>query len=189
MGLSAGVMQWGIDGNKIKLREEGDQQLLTTYQTTTVPDLGAGLYFYEKDVFYVGVAFPQMYQSPINLYPGASRQSRLAGQVNFNAGYKIRIDEDFAVEPSFLVKYEKPAPAKIDVGVRGIYKNEIWLGAVYRHMDAFSALLGYMYKDYLMIGYSYDFTVTKLKTYSGGTHEIMFGIKFTRKQASTWEKK
>ncbi len=188
-GVSAGIQQWGIDGSKIKLREEGDQQLLTTYKTTPVPDFGAGVYFHKKDRFYIGFSLPQLYQAPIGLYPGATKDSRLASQYNVNGAYKYDIDEDFQLEPSFLLKYEKPAPAKLDVGARVIYKKEIWAGVVYRHKDAVSALLGYMYKDYLIIGYSYDFTTTKLRNYSSGTHEIMLGLRFSRKQAATWEGK
>lgn len=188
-GVSAGIQQWGIDGSKIKLREEGDQQLLTTYKTTPVPDFGAGIYFHKKDRFYIGFSLPQLYQAPISLYPGATKDSRLASQYNINGAYKYDIDNDFQIEPSFLFKYEKPAPAKLDVGARVIYKKEIWAGVVYRHKDAVSALLGYMYKDYLIIGYSYDFTTTKLRNYSSGTHEIMLGLRFSRKQAATWEGK
>jgi len=189
MGLSAGILQWGIDGSKVTLHDEGDQQLGTTYQTTTVPDFGAGVYFYQKNVFYVGFSVPQLYQAPLNLYQGADKNSRLASQFNLNGAYKIPIDENFKIEPSFLIKYENPVPAKIDFGVRGIYKDQIWLGAVYRHFDAVSALIGYMYKDYLTIGYSYDFTTTKLKNYNTGTHEIMLGLRFSRKQAPTWKTK
>lgn len=188
-GLSAGIQQWGIDGNKITLREEGDQQLLTSYKTAPVPDLGAGIYFYKKEEFYVGFSLPQLYRAPIGLYPEAQKNSRLSSQYNLNAAYKIVVDDDFTVEPSFLVKYEKPAPVKVDVGARVIYKSEIWAGLVFRHKDAVSALLGYMYKDYLMIGYSYDFTTTKIRKYSTGTHELMLGLRFSRKQAATWEGK
>lgn len=188
-GLSAGVMQWGIDGNKITLHDQDDQQLIASYKTAPVPDLGAGVYFHQKDRFYLGIALPQMYKAPISLYTGAVKNSRLSTQLNINGGYMLDIDDNFSVEPSFLIKYEKPAPMKIDVGVRAIYQKQVWLGVVYRHMDAASFLLGYMYKDYLMIGYSYDVTTTRLKKYTNGTHEIMLGLRFTRKQASTWESK
>ncbi|MBL7932171.1 MAG: type IX secretion system membrane protein PorP/SprF [Bacteroidia bacterium] len=188
-GVSAGVQQWGIDGSKIKLREEGDQQLLSSYKTTPVPDFGAGVYFHKKDKFYIGFSLPQLYRAPIGLYPDAAKNSRLASQYNVNGAYKIQVNEEFTVEPSFLFKYEKPAPAKVDVGARVIYKNEMWAGLVYRHKDAVSMLLGYMYKDYLIVGYSYDFTTTKMRNYSNGTHEIMLGLRFSRKQAATWEGK
>ena len=129
-----------------------------------------------------------MYQAPIGLYDDAKKNSRIVSQVNFNGAYRFKIDEDFKIEPSFLVKYEAPAPVKVDVGVRAIYKDQVWLGATCRINDAFSALVGYMFKDYLIIGYSYDITTTKIKSYTSGTHEILLGIRFSRKQAATWEK-
>ena len=188
-GLSAGIMQWGIDGNKIQLRDETDQQLLTTYRTAPVPDFGTGVTFYQKGLFSFGVALPQIYRAPIELYQGAYKNSRLASQLNVNGVYYYALNEDITIEPSFLVKYVKPAPVKVDVGVRCIYKKQIWAGAVYRHNDAASFLFGYMYKDYLMFGYSYDVTTTRIRKYSGGTHEIMLGLRFSRKQAATWETK
>lgn len=189
MGLSAGLQQWGIDGNKITLHDEGDQQLVTSYKTSPIPDFGAGLYFYEKNKFYFGISLPQLYRAPINLYDQSSGNSKLSGHYNVNAAYTIDLDEEFKIEPSLLIKYEKPAPVKVDVGARVIYKKEVWAGLVYRHKDAISVLLGYNYKDYLMIGYSYDITTTSVRKYSSGTHELMLGLRFSRKQAATWEKK
>lgn len=189
LGLSAGILQWGIDGSKLYLRDSGDENLLSTYQTTYVPDFGAGIYFHKKDRFYVGLSLPQLYQAPIKLYEGAGKNSRIVNHFNFNAAYKFDLGDDFKIEPSFLVKYAIPAPPKLDVGARVIYQEQIWLGGAYRHNDAFTALIGYFYKNYLMIGYSYDFTTTNIKKYSSGTHEIMLGIRFSKKQASTWEGK
>lgn len=188
MGVSAGILQWGIDGSKLILHDDGDQNLLSTYQTTYVPDFGAGIYFHKKDRFYFGFAVPQLYQAPIGLYPNSSKTSRIVNQYNLNGAYKIDINDDFKIEPSFLLKYESPAPIKIDGGFRVIYQEQVWLGGAYRHDDAFTALIGYFYKNYLMIGYSYDFTTTNIRKYTSGTHEIMFGIRFSRKQAATWEK-
>ncbi len=186
MGVSAGMIQWGIDGSKIILREEGDQNLLNTYQTTMVPDFGAGIYFHKKNQFYAGFSIPQLYQAPIALYAGAGKKSKLVNQFNLNGAYRFELDEDFTIEPSMLLKYEIPAPPKLDIGARCIYKDQVWVGATYRHRDAVSVLLGYLYENYLMIGYSYDVTTTNIKKYSSGTHEIMLGIRFSKKQASTW---
>jgi type IX secretion system PorP/SprF family membrane protein len=188
MAVSAGILQWGIDGNKISLHDNGDTQLYTIYQNAIVPDFGAGIYYYKKKTFYVGLAIPQLYQAPIKLYQGAYKNSRLKDQINFNGAYTFKIDEDFSIEPSILFKYEKPAPAKLDIGVRGIYKEQIWLGTAYRANTALSMLLGYFYQDYLTIGYSYDIALGKIKKYAAGTHELMLGIKFSRKQASAWKK-
>lgn len=186
MGLSAGILQWGIDGSKLILHDDGDQSLLTTYQNKVVPDFGAGLYFHKKDRFYVGFSVPQIYQAPIALYPGIETKSKLVSHFNLNGAYKFDMSEDFKIEPSFLVKYASPAPVKIDGGLRVIYKEQVWLGGAYRHNDAFTALIGYLYKNYLMIGYSYDYTTTNLKKYSSGTHELMLGLRFSRQQTKHW---
>jgi hypothetical protein len=63
----------------------------------------------------------------------------------------------------------------------------IWLGGTIRGADAAAILIGYQgqalpgntltYK----IGYSYDITLSKIKGYSSGTHEIILGVCFTPK--------
>jgi len=186
LGLTAGVLQWGIDGNKLTIRQEDDPSLGNVYQTTIVPDFGAGLYFKKAKQFYLGVSIPQLYQAPIGLYSSVDKQSRIVSHFNISGGYTYKIDEEFSVEPTFLVKYVKPASAIIYIGARVIYKDEIWAGLNFRTKDAFSMLFGYMFKNYLMVGYSYDFTTSNIRKYSSGTHEIMLGIRFSRKQAATW---
>jgi type IX secretion system PorP/SprF family membrane protein len=185
MGLTAGLLQWGIDGNKLTIREEDDPSLSSVYQTTMLPDFGAGLYLRKAKQFYVGISIPQIYQAPIGLYD-ATKQSRIVTHFNINGAYTYSVNEEFVIEPSFLVKYVKPASPVLDIGARVIYKDELWAGLTYRSRDAVCFLLGYMFKNYLMVGYSYDFTTSNVRKYSSGSHEIMLGIRFSRKQATTW---
>lgn len=185
LGISAGILQWGIDGHKLILHDAGDDNLLVNYQTVYVPDFGAGILVHNKK-FYIGIAVPQVYQSRINLYPGSDNSSTLVTHFNINAAYKFDLGDDFKIEPSFLVKYATPAPFKLDAGLRVIYKEQIWLGGAYRHNDAYTALLGFMFKNYWMLGYSYDFSTTNIRKYSSGTHEIMLGLRFSRQQNRHW---
>lgn len=186
LGISAGIQQWGIDGHKLHLHDAGDENLLTQYQTKIVPDFGAGLYVH-NDKWYLGFSAPQLYQSPIKLYEGGDNKGTLVTHFLVNGAYKFKVNDDFEVEPSFMVKYASPAPVKLDVGARVIYQEQVWLGVGYRHNDAYTALLGFMYKNYLMIGYSYDFTTTNLKKYSTGTHELMLGLRFSKQQSKHWK--
>lgn len=186
LGLNAGIQQWGIDGHKLHLHDAGDDNLLTQYQTKIVPDFGAGLYVHNEK-WYLGFSAPQLYQSPIKLYPDGDHKGTLVTHFLLNGAYKFDINDDFKVEPSFLAKYANPAPIKLDVGARVIYQEQIWLGVGYRHNDAITALIGFMYKNYLMIGYSYDYTTTNLKKYSSGTHELMLGLRFSKQQTKHWQ--
>jgi type IX secretion system PorP/SprF family membrane protein len=186
LGLSAGIQQWGIDGHKLHLHDAGDDNLLTQYQTKTVPDFGAGVYVH-NDQWYIGFSAPQLYQSPIKLYKDGDDKGKLVTHFILNGAYKIKVSDDFKVEPSFLVKYANPTPLEIDLGARVIYQEQVWLGIGYRHHDAITALVGFMYKNYLMIGYSYDYTTTNLKKYSTGTHELMLGLRFSKQQSKHWQ--
>ena len=185
LGLSAGIQQWGIDGHKLHLHDSGDENLVTQYQTKTVPDFGAGVYVH-NDNWYIGFSAPQLYQSPIKLYNNGDNKGTLVRHFILNGAYKFKVSDDFKVEPSFLVKYANPTPLEIDLGTRVIYQDQVWLGIGYRHHDAITALIGFMYKNYLMIGYSYDFTTTNLKKYSTGTHELMLGLRFSKQQTKHW---
>jgi type IX secretion system PorP/SprF family membrane protein len=186
LGLSAGIQQWGIDGHKLHLHDAGDENLLTQYQTKVLPDFGAGIYVHNEK-WYLGFSAPQLYQSPIKLYEGGDNKGTLVRHFILNGAYKFDINDDFKVEPSFLVKYANPTPLEIDLGARVIYQEQVWLGVGYRHHDAITALVGFMYKNYLMIGYSYDFTTTNLKKYSTGTHELMLGLRFSKQQSKHWQ--
>lgn len=186
LGISAGIQQWGIDGHKLHLHDAGDENLLTQYQTKIVPDLGAGLYVH-NDKWYLGISAPQLYESPIKLYENGDHKGTLVTHFLVNGAYKFDVGDDFKVEPSFMLKYANPAPVKLDVGARVIYQEQVWLGVGYRHNDAYTALIGFMYKNYLMIGYSYDFTTTNLKKYSTGTHELMLGLRFSKQQSKHWK--
>ncbi len=117
LGISAGIQQWGIDGHKLHLHDAGDDNLLTQYQTKIVPDFGAGLYVHNER-WHIGFSAPQLYQSPIKLYPDGDNKGTLVTHFMLNGAYKFDVNDDFKVEPSFLLKYASPAPMKLDVGAR-----------------------------------------------------------------------
>lgn len=181
LGASAGILQWAVDGSKLTLHDPGDEVLSQSYQSTVVPDFGAGLHFY-SDRLFVSISGLQLYEAKLKFFDyQTSTESKLKAHLYALAGYKFKINEDFEVEPSVMVKFRKPAPIKIDAAARCIYKDMVWLALAYRTNDAMTAMVGYKFKDWLSIGYSYDYTITPLRQYTTGTHEIMFGIHFMPK--------
>ncbi len=182
LGLSAGLLQYSVDGSKLLLHDPNDQILSNTYQKAYAPDFGAGLYLYDDKLF-LSLSVPQIYRANLKFFENqATKNSVLEPHFYGLVGYKFNLGEDFKVEPSVMVKYVAPAPIKIDGGVRLIYQEMIWIAGSFRSNDAITATLGYLYKEWLMVGYSYDFTTTRLKNYSSGTHEIMIGLRFKNVQ-------
>ena len=185
-GLSAGIVQFVVDGTKITMQDADDQVLGTGQQTLLAPDFGAGVYVYSTDKkWYVGASVPQISQSRIRFYDRVTASSsRLNAHSYLIGAYNLNVGEDFKVEPSLCLKYVDPVPMQFDIGVRGIYKEKYWIGAVYRYLDAASAIVGFNIKENISIAYSYDYTLTSIKKYTTGTHELMIGVKFHKVEAN-----
>lgn len=178
LALSAGILQFAIDGSKLTLTDQSDY-ILNSYRSTLVPDFGFGFYLY-SDKYWFGASAPQIYPAKLKWFDYINTTGTIVTHFYSSGGYKFSIADDFVAEPSFLIKYVAPAPVQIDVGTRVLYKNKVWLGGTYRTNDAISMMVGATYKENLSIGYAYDITTTNLKNYSSGTHELVVALRFNR---------
>ncbi len=179
-GVSAGLLQFTVDGDKIQLRDPSDLVLTNDRQRMVRPDVGFGLLWYDlQKLWYVGVSIPQTLQSRVKFDNAVTdKTSNLHRHIYVNGGYKYYLSGNYAIEPSVLMKYSSPAPFQFNFGARFIYQDRMWIGAMYRSGDAFAALLGYEYQERFRFGYSYDFTTSNLRNYSDGTHELLIAFKF-----------
>jgi type IX secretion system PorP/SprF family membrane protein len=179
VGLSLGIMQFRVDGQKIFLIDEGDMVLQDAVMTAVLPDFSLGAYWY-TDKAYLGLSIPQFMNSKISFIEIETKTiSSLSQHFMLNAGYKFEVKSDWMIEPSILAKYIAPVNVQLDAGIKAVYRDYIWGGLSWRSKDAFSILIGYKTdNDKVYFGYSYDITTSNLKRYSSGTHEIMVAAKF-----------
>lgn len=178
LALSGGILEWKLDAHKINLYDPSDQVLVDGVMRTLVPDAKFGLHLYHQNWF-IGLAAPNLLRSKLKFKETLNTGlSNLENHYLFTSGYTFRLNKDFDIEPSTIIKYLSPVPVQADLMARIIWKDKIWLGGVYRTMDAASLLLGVTYKKNISFGYSYDFTTSNIKNYSSGTHELMIGIRF-----------
>lgn len=177
-GLSGGFNEWLLDADKITTYHPNDFYFSNGLLKSFEPDAKFGFYLYHPD-WYFGASIGQMFHNKVSfLETQTSSESYMEDHFYFNGGYKFRIGDNWGIEPTAMLKMGLPAPVKFDLGVRGIYKETVWLGVGWRSNDAVNAIIGYKYKDMLTIGYAYDLTITKLKNFNTGSHEIMLGVKF-----------
>ena len=88
----------------------------------------------------------------------------------------INMADDIEVEPSVMLKATSAAPLQLDINARVIYKEMVWVGFSYRTGDAAVAMVGLNTGD-LSFGYAYDITLTNIRNYSSGSHEIFVGYR------------
>jgi type IX secretion system PorP/SprF family membrane protein len=177
MGLSAGILHFAIDGSKISLRDQGDNYFSNGIQSVVVPDFGFGLYLY-NDNYFIGASAPQLNQSKLKFFANTESRAKLEDHYYISGSYKFPMGESFHFQPLFIVKYITPTPVQFDVTARVIFQEKIWIGTTWRSRDAISGMLGFIYQENLLFGYSYDYTISGLQNYSSGTHEIMLGLRF-----------
>ena len=178
MGISAGVIQFMIDGSKITLRESDDDIITNGVQSVLLPDAGFSLYLYHEK-YYLGFSAPQLLNSRVTFFKdGRNPEGTLPSHFFMSGGYKFKLAEDFVLEPSVFVKYVKPAPVQVEGTLRLIYQEKVWLAGTYRDKDAITASIGYLINNYFTVAYGFDFTTTNLRNYSNGTHELLVGVRF-----------
>ena len=177
LSLTAGIMQFSIDGSKITTRDPGDPYFSNQVLSAIVPEFGFATYLYHENYFF-GISAPRLTQTKLKFFVVDHKLNALTPTYFISGGYRFKVGNDFKIEPSILAKYSNPAPMQFDFNARVLYKDQIWLGSTIRTKDAFSALIGFNFQQNLSVGYSYDFTFSGLRKYSSGTHEIMIGMRF-----------
>ena len=141
-------------------------------------NVGAGLYFYSNELF-VGVAADQLTKNMVSFGSGSGFYDPRM-HVNFTAGYKIGLGDDYSITPAALIKYMSPTNPIYEGSVQLEYKEWLWTAVSYRHKDAIIGMLGMNLSNRFKLGYSFDYSISDLKQYSSGGHELILGIMLGR---------
>jgi type IX secretion system PorP/SprF family membrane protein len=111
---------------------------------------------------------------------GTNLEYLMARHYYVTAGYEYEVIPDIVIRPNFLLKTDA-ASTQLDINANVLYQNMVWAGLSYRLQDAIVPMLGYQGtlangKGNYRVGYSYDLTLSNIKRYSSGSHEIMLGF-------------
>jgi type IX secretion system PorP/SprF family membrane protein len=178
MGLSAGVMQYKIDGTKITLHDETvDNALSQTVYSKTIPDASIGVYLWSNS-YYVGFSANQLLNNKINLTDADIGINKLKSHFYLMGGYIFKIDKQWQIEPGLVLQKMAPAPFQIEIYTKAIYQKKFWGGLAFRSQDAVSIAIGYVHDKKIFVGYAFDYAVSDIRRLSSGSHEVFFGFNF-----------
>ncbi|MGV3706029.1 MAG: type IX secretion system membrane protein PorP/SprF [Arcticibacter sp.] len=143
-------------------------------------NFGTGVY-YNSDKFYVGLSAQDLlntriteYEAPEDYAGGSFKNLHLF----FATGYVFTLDETFKLKPSVLVKAVKGAPLEGDLNAMLWINDVIAVGGQYRTNADVAGILEVQASPQIRIGYSYDHSVTRLRNFNSGSHEIMLRYEF-----------
>lgn len=178
-GLKAGVDLLSANLPFLQIQDPNDPAFLNSFKNKALPNFGFGLFYTYKNRFYAGLSIPRMLQHKFVGENTLISSGILKGHYYFITGASLKLSNFVEFKPSALVKMTVGAPVELDVTALFEFYKRINFGLMYRTGDAFGALVGVYIFDRLLLGYSYDFSLTNTTLkYNGGSHEIMLRYDF-----------
>ena len=173
-GLSLGLMNYRIDLMNVTGRFTPNDPAFYSNLNKWTPSLGLGIY-YNTDNFYAGVSIPNILKSRLTAFNLIKSGLQKINQkhIFLTSGIVIPINEDLKLKPSTMIKMVEGAPIEADFNTNVWLRDIIGLGVSYRTGDAVIGMAEIQANQNLRFGYAYDMTISPLKFYNTGTHEIM----------------
>ncbi len=170
IGLGLGYHQESLDGGKLIYNDAGDQNIPTGNESGGSYDLSLGLYYHTDDL-YVGLSSSHLTANSIKV---GDITTKLDRHYFLMAGYSYDFTSSLTLKPAVMIKSDI-VETQFDLNTNLLINSKYWIGAGYRFQDAIVVMAGIELMPNLKLGYSYDITTSKIKTYSSGTHEIVIG--------------
>jgi type IX secretion system PorP/SprF family membrane protein len=148
-------------------------------------DFSTGVFISYDDLFYGGIAVDHLTQPKVGFY--ADNNTKLDMKYTVHVGSVISLrkngsadeDREFSLSPNILFQQQFQFH-QLNIGLYltvDPFIGGLWFRHNFENADAIIPMLGIHYKN-LRVGYSYDYTISKLRTASGGAHEVSASWQF-----------
>jgi type IX secretion system PorP/SprF family membrane protein len=179
-GLSLSAYQYFVDINGAVMPEDVYDEFLANYdQVVYIPDANFGV-SYATRRFFAGFAMTNLLRGTLMIGNGGENGNSQLGHYFLTGGIKFYPGStDWIIEPSVMIKSSDMLlkALQLDITTRVYYKEDYWLGVSYRTQDAVILLAG-VKVDRFYLGYAFDFTLSDIRSYTYGTHELTVLARF-----------
>jgi type IX secretion system PorP/SprF family membrane protein len=182
-GLKGGVNIFDINLLNLIGSQGDDHVALYGSRTLYHPNFGFGTYLYSNR-FYLGFSIPKLLQNNLSddnntLINKEERHFFLA------SGVVLDVTENIKFKPSTTVRIVSGAPVSVELSAAVLLHERLWLGGMFRFGDAAGAMVKFDLTNQLSVGYSYDYTLSELRPFNQGTHEVFISYDFARRNRKT----
>ena len=184
-GLKGGADLSNTDYTGILLTNIGDPVFTANDKPYVLPNVGAGIYYF-SDKLFAGVSVPT-FLSYNKTGTGSVQASHSFNDYDFvfSAGGLITFSQFFKFKPSILIDYsleETKKLSRVDINGNFILADLIWLGGAWRTSEEVAVgILQVQINPQFMFGFSYDYPVGRMNSYSKGSSEIVIRYEFGSK--------
>jgi type IX secretion system PorP/SprF family membrane protein len=158
----------------------------------TFPNVGAGTYLF-GDNYYLGFSTPNLLTTKhLENTNGIVTTGVEAIHYFLTGGYVFTFNgnDNLKIKPAFMAKGVQGAPVSLDLTTNVLINNKFEAGIGYRLDDSVSGLASFYITPTLRIGYSYDYTLTNLRKFNTGSHEVfvLFDLDLGRLSGKGYDK-
>lgn len=181
-GLGAGVSVVQADWTSLALQDRNDLQFTSDTRGSIRPNFSTGVFYYNKQYF-IGASMPFFTSHRFD----AERQvwtigtARTQQQPMITGGYVWKMNREFTLKPSTLVRYKASEGLQADLSANLIIRDRIWTGLSYRSNDAVVGSFEVLPTPQWRLGYAYDLGISNITPYHQGTHELMLQYEFGKR--------
>lgn len=194
MGVKANYYQRSLKWQNLTFEDMIDPQsgfILPTSEkqpdnpSLGVPDFSAGVFLAYDDLLYGGIAVDHLSQPKIGFYTDNSTQLYVKYTVHVGSVINLKKegswgdDREFSISPNILFQQQFNFH-QLNVGLYltiDPFIGGLWFRHNFENPDAIIPMIGLHWKN-LRVGYSYDYTISKLQGASGGAHEVSASWQF-----------
>lgn len=199
-GLGAGLTNYAIDGASLQAVDADDQSVPKGTVSSWVPDTRFGVY-YSSPKYYVGASVMDLFagntNDAFNWGKDSQQNIRRKRHYYFITGALFQLSEELKLRPSLLWKEDFKGPSNLDINAMLVFSDRLWVGGGYRtgvnlwnkefrksqllsNASSLSGIVQFYATNRLRIGYSYDYSLSGLRSVQSGSHEISIGLTFPR---------
>lgn len=183
LGIRPGFVQYRVRLYDAVIADQGDPIFTGSSYSGNAFDVNTGFRLYSNKFEFSG-SIDHLIGKSLNL---KSYNEVLQFHYTLMSSYKFTIKKNWELRPGVLFRYTKPVKPQLSVLFQAAYKNMIFAGLNFRTNDAAGIFVAYRWKDRLQISYGYDYSYTKIRKYSSGSHEIGISFVITKRRPSLEE--
>jgi type IX secretion system PorP/SprF family membrane protein len=183
-GLKGGVNLFSANLLDLNPLVENDASFSANISNKPLPNFGAGVMYYTRK-WYVGASVPKLLSNKLLTgdLPDYNVNNKETPHAFLIAGAVFDMNLYTKFKPTILVKAVNGAPLAAEVTGQFLFYEKFWAGLMYRWQDAAGVLLQYEINRMFKVGYAFDYSLSDIRKYSDGSHEIMLGFDLNRGKA------
>jgi type IX secretion system PorP/SprF family membrane protein len=188
-GLKGGFDRSNTDYSGILTTTKNDPVFVTNDKPYMLPNIGAGVYYFSERIF-GGLSIPNFLSYRKNSSTGSVEAFHSFNNYDLiiSGGGLITFSDALKFKPSVLIDYSLEKTKKLtqlDINGNLIIGDLIWVGGSWRTSEqVLVGILQVQLNPQFMFGFSYDYPVGRMNSYSHGSSEFILRYEFGYKVSS-----